>query len=118
MSTIFVDVEAGDNCPYSLQLLFSGLDDPRPVRQVRLYQGPGAGALYDVTGWTAEGTTCPALGAAVEDSGQGRAYLIYGGEGGVRLRPFGSSTPWDPAASDQRGESHLLLSDVEDVVWE
>lgn len=116
--SIFIDVSAGENCPYSLQLVFSQLEAPRPVRQVRLYHRVAGGALYDVTGWTAEEAPCPALCAVVEDSGQGRAFLVYGGEGGLRLRPAGSGAPWELSASDQWGESHLLLADREDVVWE
>ena len=115
-NSIFVDVEAGDNCPYSLQSFFSGLDEPQQVSQVRLYLKPGAGELYDVTGWTEDGP-CPAMGAKVEDSGQGYAYLIYGGDGGLRYSPAGSSAPWSPEASDQWGDSHLLLSDESDIVW-
>ncbi|MSQ14474.1 MAG: hypothetical protein EXR50_01235 [Dehalococcoidia bacterium] len=115
-SAIFVDVEAGDNCPYSLQSLFSRLDAPREVIQVRLYLGPGEGALYDVTGWCEDGP-CPALGAKVEDSGQGYAFLVYGGESGLRYRPAGSAEAWSLDASDQWGDSHLLLSEVTDISW-
>ncbi len=115
-STIFVDVEAGDNCLYSLQSVFSGLEEPREVTQVRLYLGPGDGALYDVTGWSEDGP-CPALGVKVEDSGQGYAYLVYGGEGGLRYRPAGSAEAWSLDAPDQWGDSHLLLSEVIDIAW-
>lgn len=114
---IFVDVDEGENCPFSLQLVFSALEEPRPIRQVRLYQWDKEGSLYDVVGWS-EGGPCAALGVSVEDSGQGHAYLIYGGGEGVRLRPAGSSVPWTLSAADQRGESHLLLADAEDLVWE
>lgn len=71
-STILVDVEAGDNCPYSVQSVFSGLDPHRQVSQVRLYLKPGDGSLYDITGWAEDGP-CPAIGVKVEDSGQGSA---------------------------------------------
>ena len=116
-STIFVDVEAGDNCPYSVQSVFSGLDAPRQVSQVRLYLKPGGGVMYDITGWAEDGP-CPAMGVKVEDSGQGFAYLIYGGEGGLRFRPAGTITPWSLEASDQWGDSHLLLSEESDIAWE
>ena len=113
---IFVDVEAGENCPYSLQQVFSALEESRPVRQVRLYEYDQDGALYDVVGWTGDGP-CLALGAKVEDSGQGHAYLIYGGQEGLRFRPAGSAKPWGLATADQRGEASLLLSDDADIVW-
>jgi hypothetical protein len=116
MATIMVDVEAGENCPYSMQLVFSGLDEPRPVRQVRLFLAGPEGVLYDITGWDETGP-CAAMSAAVEDSGQGRAYLVYGGAGGLRYRPAGPAEAWDLGAEDQWGDSHLLLSDREDIVF-
>lgn len=115
MTTLFLDVEAGDNCPYSLQLVFSALEGPRPVRAVKLYLAGPEGVLFDVTGW--EDGPRPAEAVVVEDSGQGRAFLIHGGSGGLRFRPFGSAHDWDLAASDQWGESHLLIAEVEDIVW-
>lgn len=117
MSTLFIDVEESDNCPYSIQMVFSTLAQPRPVRQVCLYREGQNGTLYDVTGWTLARDTCDALCAPVEDSGQGRAYLVFGGEGGLRLRPVSSITSWNMAARDQWGEPFLLLSDVADIVW-
>ena len=116
--SIFVDVEEGENCPYSLQLVFSALDAARGVRQVRLYHESAEGPVYDVVAWNnGDSEPSEASGVAVEDSGQGRAYLIYGGNGGIRLHPASSSQPWDLASGDQWGRSHMLLSDVEDVVW-
>jgi len=115
--SIFVDVEEGENCPYSLQLVFSALDEARRVRQVRLYHESAGGLLYDVAGWNNDSEPSEASGVAVEDSGQGRAYLIYGGNGGLRLRSASSEEPWDLASADQWGRSHMLLSDVKDVVW-
>ena len=120
-SSVFIDVEEGENCPYSLQLVFSALDGPRDVRQVSLYHESDIGALYDVVALRNEDNApSRALGAAVEDSGEGRAYLIYGGSGGsggLRFRPASSSAAWDLAAVDQWGRSHLLLSNLEDIVW-
>ena len=116
VESIFLDVEAGDNCPYSMQLMFSGLEPARPVRQVRLYLKAGAGELHDVTGWSSDGPV-PAVSIVVEDSGQARAFLIMGGEGGLRFRPT-SQSEWDIAAVGQWGESHLLLTDADDIVWE
>ena len=116
MTSIFLDVEAGDNCPYSMQLMFSGLEEPRAVKQVRLYIKPGPGVLYDVTGWSQEGP-CTAESIKVEDSGQGHAYLIMGGDAGLRFRPV-DGAEWDLSASDQWGDSHLLLTDTDDIVWD
>ena len=114
---IFVDVEAGDNCPYSIQQVFSALNEARPVRQVRLYdRGDKDGAVFDISAWGEDGPSA-ALGVAVEDSGQGRAFLVFGGEGGIRFRPSGSTVDWSITAQDQWGESHMLLTDEGDLVW-
>ena len=115
-TTLFLDVEAGENCPYSMQLVFSALEEPRPVHGVRVYHREPSGALFQVTGWDADGP-CPAQGVQVEDSGQAVAYLVYGGEGGIRFRPAGSERPWSIDASDQWGESHVLMADETDVDW-
>ena len=115
MATLFLDVEAGDNCPYSLQLVFSALGEPRTVRAVRLYLTGPDGVLFDVTGW--EDGPAPAEGVVVEDSGQGQAYLVHGGSGGLRFRPYEYSGDWDLSDTRQWGESHLLIAEAEDIVW-
>lgn len=117
MATLFLDVEANENCPYSMQLVFSALEDPRPVRAVKLYLTGTEGVLFEVTGWEAEDGVRPALGVVVEDSGQGRAYLVHGGSGGLRFRPSGSVSAWDLSDREQWGESHLLIAEEQDIVW-
>lgn len=116
LAIVVVDVEAGENCPYSMQLVFSGLEEARVVRRVRLYLLGPEGVWYDVTGWSDEGP-CDAFALAVEDSGQARAYLVHGGNEGLRFRPAGSSEEWGIGVAGQWGDSHLLLSDAEDIVW-
>lgn len=118
MATIVVNVEPNENCPYPFQYFFNGLSEPRPVRQVRLYhEGAEDGALYDVTGWQANGEAIPAMGALVLEAGA-QAYLIYGGDGGLRLQRAGSNMPWSLEAPGQWGESHFLISEAEDVMLE
>jgi len=116
MPTIVVNVEPNENCEYPFQYFFNGLSEPRPVRQVLLYhEGAEDGALYDVTGWRASGEPCPAMGALVLEAGS-QAYLVYGCDGGLRLRRAGASEPWALESPGQWGESHFLISDAEDVV--
>jgi hypothetical protein len=116
MATIVVFVEENENCPFPFQYFFNGLSEPKPVRQVRLYhEGAEDGAIYDVTGWTTKGEPVPAMGALVLEAGE-RAYLIYGGNGGLRLQRAGSSEPWSLETPGQWGESHFVISEAEDVV--
>ena len=113
---IEVDVQAGDNCEYSLFRIFSAVGDPRPVIGVN---APGPGGIsrdLEVTGWSAEGS-CQAYAVAVEDSGEGRALLVYGGDEGVRLKARDSVEPWSIHSGDQWGEPCLLL-DMDSPVQE
>ena len=105
---IDVEVEAGNNCDYSLHRVFSVVGDPREITQVEAPGTRGEVGLFDVTGWSSEGP-CPAYAAIAEDSGEGHALLIYGGDDGVRLRPVSSTEPWSLEDPDQSGEPCLLL---------
>ena len=105
---IEVEVEASDNCDFSFTRVYSSTSDPSLVTRV---QAPGArGEIgdFDVTGWST-GSPVPAQLAPVDDSGEGRVLLIFGGNEGIRLRPAGSSDPWDLNSADQWGEPCLLL---------
>ena len=46
-----------------------------------------------------------------------RARFFEPTEGGIRFRPAGSERPWSIDASDQWGESHLVMADEADVDW-
>jgi hypothetical protein len=112
-----VEVDANPNSPMSANMVYKNLGEPLSVTMVRLFEGEPDGALFHVSGWSSEdgGSPCPALAVNVEDSSQGSAYLIYGGDWGVRLRPATSDT-WSMDDPDQWGETHLVLADVEDLV--
>ena len=110
---IEVEVQEGANCSIALSRMYSALGEPEPIVWV-LAPGPrGDTGAYEVTGWSAEGP-CQAYAALVEDSGEGRALLVYGGDEGIRLRPKGSLEPWSIESEEQWGEPCLLLdSDVQ-----
>lgn len=110
-----IDVRPNPNCPEETQATYKDIAPPRPVRRVRLYRASDAGELYDVTGWTADGRACPAMAQKIEDSGQGTAFAVFGGDGGVRLRPSLKSAPWSLNDPDQFGEAYLVLTDEGDV---
>ena len=105
---IEVEVTAGANSPLDLHRMFDLLGDPRPVARVMAPDPLGQDAWCEVTGWNADGP-CQALAALAEDSGEGVVLLVYGGDEGLRLRPFGSSERWDLGASGQWGEACLML---------
>jgi hypothetical protein len=114
----YVAVEANENCPMSANQVYKNLEDPFPVSKVRIYEGEPAGRLYAVVGWTSqlpEGAI-QAYAVRVEDSSEGAAYLVYGGDWGLRLRPSDSTAAWSLEDADQFGETHLVLAEEEDLV--
>lgn len=112
-----VDVESNDNTPMMAQQVYKNLGMPFRVGQVRVYEGDPEGKLHDVTGWSSAGggSPVPAYAVRVEDSSEGAAFLVYGGDWGLRLRPAGSGDAWSLESSDQFGETHLVLASEEDL---
>ena len=112
---ILLEVADNPNCPTVDLRVFHDLAPPQPVSQVRLERTPGHPQWYEITGWMRAGTPCSAFVQKVDDSGEGVAFLIYGGDAGLRLRPAGHSAPWRLDDAAQWGEPFLLVSDLSDV---
>jgi hypothetical protein len=114
----YVDVESNPNSPMSANQVFHNMDVPFRVTRVRIYEGEPEGRLCAITGWSSKDGGIPAEAYAVriEDSSEGAAYLIYGGDWGVRLRDADSTAPWSQEDGSQWGEPYLVLADVEDIV--
>ena len=110
-----VEVEPNANCPMAASQVYKNLGEPFRVGAVRIYEGEPEGRLCAVTGWSAEGPA-QAYAVRVEDSSAGAAFVVYGGDWGVRLRPAASDTPWSLDDAEQWGETHLVLADAEDIV--
>lgn len=116
---IIEEIEENPNCLPSDMMRFREAGPVRKVSQVRLYHEDPAGKLYSVTGWT-DGTESPisaAFARPVEDSGSGTAYLLYGGNCGLRFKPT-ADAPWHLDDPSQWGEPYLLLSDPHDLIPE
>jgi hypothetical protein len=113
-----IEVEANESCPRSANMVYSNMTNPRPIDRVRIFDGTPGGAVYAVTGWSSRdaGTPVGAYAVQVEDSGAGAAFVVYGGDWGVRLRPVDSINDWDTSDKDQWGETHLVLADAEDLL--
>lgn len=114
----YVEVEPNDNCPMSATQVFTTISEPVELSQVRVFDGVEGGRLCRVTGWSSEGagTPSPAYGVRVTDSGSGSAWLVYGGDWGIRLQPAESAAHWSLDDADQWGETHLVLADAEDLI--
>lgn len=113
------EIEENPNCRPSEMMRFRGIGPPRKVTQVRLYHEDPAGRFYRVTGWTdqADAQTLNAFSQPVEDSGSGTAYILYGGNCGLRFKPASSDAPWSLTDPAQWGEPFLLLGDPHDLVY-
>jgi hypothetical protein len=113
-----VEVEANDNTPMMAQQVYKNAGVPFPVSHVRIYEGEPDGQLWAITGWTSNNGGSPTMAYAVQidDSSEGSAYLVYGGDYGVRLRPADSDEAWDIDSADQWGETHLVLSSEDDLM--
>ena len=114
---MFLEVESSENFEGSLFLRFKEVGPAQPLSQVKLYDRTSKGEWCDVVGWSDDDLhpVCPAFGQPVEDSGAGFAYLVFGGNCGVRLKPITVTEEWSVESSHQWGESHLLLADVSDI---
>ena len=115
---IYMEVEENPNCPYSVTQVYKAVEMPRALRAVRLYDDDPAGEEWEITGWSSSGggSAVPALCARIDDSGSGDGYLVWGGDWGIRVRRPGSGR-WDIDNETQRGDSHFVLSDAEDVLF-
>jgi hypothetical protein len=112
---VVIEIAPNANCEEVDLRVFNALDAPRTVRQVRLEREPGRPAWYEVIGWTVAGSVCPAVAQKVDDSGDGVAVLLRGGDAGLRLRPARQTSPWGFEDPSQWGEPFLIVASSEDV---
>ena len=117
---MFIEVESNPNCEQSLCARFKEIGPARRVLQIKSFERHPQGEWCWVTGWSddAEQPCCPAQAQRVEDSGAGLSYLIFGGLGGIRLKPVSVTEDWDLQSANQWGEPYLLLADSRDIRYE
>lgn len=117
---IYIEIDENDNSEYMPLQLFEALVNPVPIRRIRLFEPERPHGIYEVTGWSSEvsGSLCPAMYAPISDSGQAEAYLVFGGNCGIRLKPEQTGEPWDVSNDNQWGEPFLVLTDRDDILLE
>lgn len=116
---MYLEVESNPNCDASLFARFKEVAPPRRVVQVRIFERNTRGEWCRITGWTddPDHPCCPAFAQAVEDSGAGVTFLVYGGLWGVRLKPVLLAEDWNLESAGQWGEPYLSLSDPGDLIY-
>ena len=105
---LVLEVEESENSLFDVTRSFQTIGDPRPISKVSAFTPDGTEGVYEVVGWSSEGAET-AFAAMVDDSGEGAALLVYGGDEGIRLRPQDSADDWSLEDASQWGEVFLLL---------
>ena len=96
-------IDPNPNCEEGCGLRYKAESAPRAVNVVRYYRGADDAVDCDAVGWSSDGGGAPSEARAVlvEDSGSGSAWLVYGGDWGLRLTPRDGSAVF--------GEPYLLV---------
>lgn len=113
-----VEVEPNPNCEGSEQFVYKTLGESRPISAIRV-GAEGKESFCDIIGVGKGGAFLRAFAVKIADSGAGYAFLIYGGEWGIRLRPEAHrAEPWDFANKHQWGEPFKIYGSEEDLVYQ
>lgn len=115
-----IEVESNPNCEQSLYARFKEAGPARKVLKIRTFDRKPEGEWCWVTGWTdnPDHPRCAAYAQPVEDSGAGLVYVVFGGIGGIRLKPVGLDEEWSLESARQWGEPYLALADANDLIFE
>ena len=111
---LLIEILPNLNCDSVDLRVFHELGPPCQVTHARLDPSadPHGAGWFALTGWTLAGQACPALAHKVDDSGEGVALLVSGGDAGLRLQPEGREAPWRLDDSAQQGVPFLLVADA------
>jgi hypothetical protein len=114
---MFLEVDHNPNFEGSYFLRFHELSPPRLLTHVKSYERQSRGEWCQVTGWCddPDQPLCPAYAQKVEDSGAGTAYIIYGGNWGIRLKPEDHAGEWCLYDDAQWGEGYLSIGEERDL---
>jgi len=105
---IIIEIEKNVNVDQECCVVYNESGTRREVRALEYHRGDTR-EWAEVIGWDAEANSpCPAYVCQISDSGDGTAFLIYGGSGGIRLKPLGDRNPWSTSDPHQWGELFLV----------
>jgi hypothetical protein len=108
---MYIDIDPNANLDEACMATFKETGASAPVRAVRLLRDAGW-EWCAITGWSA-GAPAPALLTPIEESGDGPALLLHGGNHGLRLAPISvpaaaGAVRWDVTDASQWSEPFLL----------
>jgi len=110
-------IEENPNCPATDHVVFNELESSRKIKGI-IAGGPEGDITCDVTGVDSDGRFIPAHARKINDSGEGVAYLIYGGAWGIRIRPAAhAQEPWNLNNTHQWGEPYKVYGSANDILF-
>jgi hypothetical protein len=117
---MILEVEHNPNCEGTLFIRFKEFGPRRRITHVKCYDRSPRGEWCLVTGWCddPEYPLCPAYAQRVEDSGAGSAFIVFGGNWGIRLKLESETGDWNLHDDNQWGEGYLSLGDERDLRYE
>ena len=113
-----IEIPENPNCSACDQAIFSELESPRPIRGIRVSMN-GQDVDCEIKGVSDKGDWSQVFACKVADSGEGTAFLIYGGVWGIRIRPsMYAKESWDLSNKHQWGEPYKIYGSENDILFE
>jgi hypothetical protein len=111
---VYIDIDPNDNVSEATMATFKEVAPGIPVRAIQMELDGGRIAWCAVVGWSESGPV-PALLTPIEESGDGPARLLHGGEHGLRLALLtdpdaAASVKWSLADATQWGEGFVICT--------
>ena len=111
-----IEVSDNPNCGPTEQFVYNELGPVRPVRAI-VAEERGKEVRLDVTGVAPGGAWVHAQAVKIADSGDGIAFLIFGGPWGIRLKPEWHKADWDLSDPRQWGEPFKIYGSEADIIY-
>lgn len=108
---MYIDIDPNDNLDEACMATFKETGASAPLHAAKLWRD-GIWQWCAITGW-ADDVPAPALVTPIEESGDGPALLLHGGNHGLRLAAIAgpeaaAAVAWDVADAAQWAEAFLL----------
>lgn len=106
---ILIEVPANPNCAGCGQMSFNETDaEKKIIRSITVWTASGD-LVCDAASVHPDRSFGPAYARKIDDSGEGPAYLIFGGDWGVHFRrKADAARPWDLTDRSQWGEPYKV----------
>jgi hypothetical protein len=111
-----IEVQDSPNCGGTEQFVYRELGPVRCLSAI-IAEDKGKEVRLDVTGVGEGGEWTSACCVKIADSGAGFAFLIFGGQWGIRLKPDWHRAEWDLHDPKQWGEPFKIYGSEEDIVY-